>query len=258
MMTNEAIIAKRLAVLPQQPNQSLIDGIRCLQAIVSHEAPVGVVQLGRELGIETTRVNRFLRTLSHIGLLQRNAQRKYHGGPALSVLATQTLHAIGFGRRAIPPLERLRKKTRKIVAMGVLWELSVSYLYHAFPGNRLEMAIGSYEIWPATQSGIGMVLLSQLPDREIRARFSKGTKKYAGGVRGLLKEMARIRSQGYACVSTWEANRTLALPLASNPYTAIGISGTISPREIPFLLAELRKCIAEVDAGKKGTSREAS
>ena len=44
--------SKRVKMLPAQPNQSLIDGLECLQALSSTDRPVGSRELARMLGLE--------------------------------------------------------------------------------------------------------------------------------------------------------------------------------------------------------------
>ena len=71
--------------LPAQPNQSLIHGLECFQAVVAAGRPVGNRELARLLGADPTRVNRVLKTLAHLQLLERTPQRKYRPGPAVHV-----------------------------------------------------------------------------------------------------------------------------------------------------------------------------
>src|SRR5262245_29763060 len=96
-------------MLPAQPNQSLIDGLACLQALASSSEAVGNRELARALGLEPTRVNRLLKTLAHLGLAEQDAQRRYRPGPAIHVLAAQSLFGSKLIRRAIGPLEELHR-----------------------------------------------------------------------------------------------------------------------------------------------------
>jgi len=91
-------------MLPAQPNQSLIDGLACLQQLASEREPVGGRELARDLGLEPTRVHRLLRTLAHLGLAQQDAQRRYRPGPGIHVLAAQAMFGSGLLRRALPVL----------------------------------------------------------------------------------------------------------------------------------------------------------
>jgi len=153
------------AKLNAQPNQSLIDGIATLQALATSPEPVGCRELARRLDADPTKINRLLKTLAYLGIARQTANRKYTAGPGMHVLAAQSLFASGLIRRALPVLEGLRRFGHT-VALGVLWGDSVSYLFHAPPGIEASRGLGRIGLLPATTSGIGIVLLSELDDDE--------------------------------------------------------------------------------------------
>ena len=190
--------AKIAPVLPAQPNQSLIDGLACLQALAGAAQPIGSRQMARELGMEPTRVNRLLKTLAHLGIAQQTTDRQYVPGPAMHVLAAQAIFASGLLRRAMEPFESLRR-FKLSVALGVLWRDQVSYLYHASPGMTDAQAVGRVGLFPDTRSGIGMVLLSQLPAADVRALYrDREIPNYPHGVTSLLTALADVRRAGVA------------------------------------------------------------
>ena len=103
-----------------------------------------------------------------MGLACRGPSRRYLPGPGIHVLAIQSMIGSGLLKRALPVLEELRKY-KLTIALGVLWRDSVSYLYH----NDLSRfnaydAIGRLAVHPAGASSIGIALLSELEDSEIR------------------------------------------------------------------------------------------
>lgn len=219
--------------LPAQPNQSLIDGLAVLQAVVGRATPIGSRELARELEIEPTRINRLLKTLAHLGLTEQDEERKYRPGPGIHVLAAQSLFGSGLIRRAIPHLEALHRHGL-VVAMGVLWREQVSYLYHAQPGMNAGEALGRAGLFPATRSGIGVALLARSADLR---RFS----------RELQGELKLVREQGYAYVRTGdrtaperEAVYSLGVALPGPSATAIALSGHIASKQIESLVASLR------------------
>ncbi|MEX0776466.1 MAG: helix-turn-helix domain-containing protein [Phycisphaeraceae bacterium] len=214
-------------MLPAQPNQSLIDGLTVLQAVVSRTGEVGTRELARELEIEPTRINRLLKTLAHLGLAEQTAGRKYRPGPAIHVLAAQSLFGSGLLRRAIPHLEALHTHGL-VVALGVLWRDQVCYLYHAAPGMSAGEALGRVGLFPATRSGIGMALLAQGADLR---RFG----------RELQTQLRRVREQGYALVVRHDKprGRSLGVALPGDVSAAIALSGPIIDRRVPELAAAL-------------------
>lgn len=213
-----------------QLNQSLIDGIITLQALTLSTEPVGCRALARRLGMEPTRVNRLLQTLTHMGIARQTNKRKYTSGPGMHALSAQSLFASNLVRNAMEPLESLRKYGH-IIALGVLWYDNVTYLYHALPGMPSSQALGRIGLYPASGGGVGMALLSTLPDERIREIYSgKEIPRHPDGIESLLEEIRVVRRQGYAYIETDpEHNRTIAIPIGNPAHSAIGLSGWIPP-----------------------------
>ena len=231
-----------------QPNQSLIDGIRTLQALAVSPEPVGCRALARQLGLDTTKVNRLLRTLAYLGIARQTANRKYTAGPGMHVLAAQSLFASGLVRRSLPALERLRRFGHT-VAMGVLWNDSVSYLYHAPPGIDSAQAVARIGVLPASASGIGLALLARLPD-DVLARIygDREIPGYPEGLSALLQRLEEVRRNGYVRfrVSSNEDRHTIAIAVGDPVYAGIGISGWLPEAATPDLVSALREAAGEL------------
>lgn len=238
-------------MLPKQPNKSLIDGIACLQAVASRSQYVGVSELSAVLGLEQTKVHRLLRTLAHLGFTQQDSSRKYGPGPAIYALAAQTLYASHFIRDALGPLEELRAKQPHIVAMGVVWNRRVNYLYHAKRGMPLEQAIGTFGTWPSCDSGIGLAVMAGFEDEEIQRLYEdRGLEDYKGGMKGLLKRLKAVQKAGHAVVETHSEahNTTIGLRLNSNPMVGVGVSGQIKESQQQAILGMLKDTVEAIDA----------
>ena len=238
-------------MLPKQPNKSLIDGIACLQAVASRSEFVGVSELSKVLDLEQTKVHRLLRTLAHLGFTQQDSSRKYGPGPAIYALAAQTLYASHFIRDALGPLEELRAKQPHIVAMGVVWNRRVNYLYHAKRGTPLEQAIGTFGTWPAADSGIGLAVMASFDDEEIlRLYEGRELEFYKTGVKGLLKRLKEVRKTAHATVDTHgeEQHTTIGLPLLSNPMVGVAVTGKIKADQKDKILGMLRETVGAIDA----------
>ncbi len=237
-------------MLPAQPNQSLIDGLACFQALASAGRPVGSREMARQLRLEPTRVNRLLKTLSALGIAQQDETKQYVPGPAMHVLAAQAMFGSGLMRRAMGGLESLRKH-KLSVAMGVLWRNHVSYLYHGGPSTRPGDALGRTGLFPATRSGIGMVLLSRLPAAEIRALYAKqDIPNFPGGINTLMQALANIRSEQIALIQPYEDQPTRTLAIAiDNESAAIALSGVWDDKRTPGLSDALRAATHQITQG---------
>ncbi|WP_298196407.1 helix-turn-helix domain-containing protein [Novosphingobium sp.] len=237
-----------------QPNQSLIDGITVLQALAISTDPIGCRELARRVGLETTRVNRLLKTLSYLGIARQTPDRKYRAGAGMTVLAAQSLFASGLLRRALPALEGLRHFGHT-VAMGVRWRDNVSYLFHAPPSMAASDALGRIGLYPATRGAIGMVLLAAADNDEVADIYGSGDIPGFASLDALLAELEVIRRQGYVrlCVNPERDQHSVAITVGETAYAAIGFSGWIPESALPAMIEELRR--AEHEIRKAGAER---
>ena len=245
-------------MIPAQPNQSLIDGLACLQALTSSPTAIGTRQLARQLGLEPTRVNRLLKTLAFLGLAEQDEKRAYRPGPGIHVLAAQSLVGSPLMRHAIEPLEALHRHGH-IVALGVLWQAQTCYLYHYNPLDRDRGSLGHERLYPAVSSGIGMVLLAGKTDDELRSLFAQDGSDSHGadpttdvvpqleGHNGLIARLDRIRRDRFALVSIPGGPlRTLAVPVDETSRAAIGFSGNFDDGRIDELVTALRDAANQI------------
>ncbi|AIR85111.1 MULTISPECIES: global regulatory protein [Erwiniaceae] len=159
--------------MSSQPNQSLIDGIRCLQYLVSSDKAVGCRELARQMDMNSTRVNRLLMTMASIGLTIQDEHRRYLPGPGIHALAAQAIRGSSLFAQALPQLEAHAPRDI-VVALGVLWEDQVIYIWHSEPGERTSasQALAGFRMLPAWQSVIGVSLLATESDEQLRPRFT--------------------------------------------------------------------------------------
>jgi Transcriptional regulator len=234
--------------LNAQPNKSLIDGIATLQALATSPDPVGCRELARRLNIDSVKVNRLLKTLAYLGIARQTADRKYTAGPGMHVLAAQSLFASGLIRKALPVLENLRRFGHT-VALGVLWQDNVSYLFHAPPGLEASRGLGRIGLLPATTSSIGIVLLSEYEDADVRELY-KGREipTFPEGIAQLLDKLAEARSLGYARLNTTDDrdHHTVAVSTGDPAHAGVAMSGWIPEAAIAPLVDALRTAATEI------------
>lgn len=229
-----------------QFNQGLVDGITTLQALATSDHPVGSRELARRLEMDTSKVNRLLRTLTYLGITRQTADRKYTAGPGMHVLAAQSLFASGLIKHALKPLESLTHYGL-IVAMGVLWRDSVSFLYHALPGMPSHEALGRIGLYPATESGLGVALLANLSDDQIRDIYTThDIPHFPEGIESLLDTVQNTRNLGYARFETKVKTHqhTIAVTVGDPVVCAIGVSGWI-PESVTGEIVEELKAVSE-------------
>jgi DNA-binding IclR family transcriptional regulator len=234
--------------LNAQPNKSLIDGITTLQALATSPYPVGCRELARRLNIDPVKVNRLLKTLAYLGIAHQNADRKYTAGPGMHVLAAQSLFASGLIRNALPVLERLRRFGHT-VALGVLWQHNVSYLFHAPPGIEASRGLGRIGLLPASTSGIGVVLLSEYEDADVRDLYKdREIPMFPEGIEQLLAKLAEVRKLGYARVhvSDDRDHHVVAVSTGDPAHAGVALSGWIPEAATAPLVDALRAAAIEI------------
>lgn len=187
--------------MPAQPNQSLIHGLTVLEALAAAGRPVGTVELAKDLGLETTRVNRLLGTLADLGIAERVAGRKYRAGGGLHVLAALALAGSPLLRASLGEIRDLADLGLS-VALGVRWRDQVCYLWHGKPGKAIEDGIAGHRLFPVAESSLGVVLSTWATDADLRAR-------------------------GWAHLRADSASASLAVPIGDPPYAALGVAGPV-------------------------------
>lgn len=226
--------------MSSQPNQSLIDGIRCLQYLVTSGRAIGCRELARLMGINATRVNRLLMTMAAIGLTQQDEQRRYLPGPGIHALAAQAIRGSTLFSQALPLLERHAPKDI-VVALGVLWEDQVIYIYHSEPGSQVSQALAGFHTLPAWQSVIGMALLASETDEALQARFSPEH------WREMAPKLAQQRESGHVVWRHEDGELSMAQPLGAHN-AAIAFAGMwdADKQQVAPRLAQLNQLTAQL------------
>jgi DNA-binding IclR family transcriptional regulator len=234
-------------VLPSQPILGLIDGMEVLQFLASVGQPISGLEISKELNIEKTKVNRILKTLAYIGFTSPASNRKYTLGPAIHVLSAQLLHGSGLIKNALKYLVELTE-LNVVVAMGVLWRDKVTYIYHWQPGFLPTEGLGRMDLFPATQSSIGLALLAEKSDEEI-GRIIKldGTIPGQSSKEEFFSSIDFVRTEGYA-KALYENHQSIGIRLGSPGYAAIALAHIENKRPMPEYLKILQEKAALIEA----------
>jgi len=215
---------------PAQPNQSLIDGMRCLMALASLEEPVSGRELARRLGFESTRTHRLLKTLGGLGLARQDGKQRYAVGPGIHALSALSLRASGLSRIALPALLTL-SDTGHRMALGTLWQGQVAYLFH---GLGEIGGIGHPDLRDARKSSIGLVLTARRPEGEWV------------GWEGQVDALREARAKAYAYRVFTGRPREASVAVALDDGNAIALAGAIRRRDLPPLLKRLRAVALDI------------
>ncbi len=240
-----------------QKNKSIEDVLTVLLEIAGSTSPWGSRELARCLHMDPTRTNRFLRTLSEAGFLVQNDQRKYQSGPGMEVLAAQAIHGSKFLRCAFPVIEALGIRDH-IVALGILHLDKVCYLYHAGSGMTFAQGVGRSHVLPAETSSIGLVMLAEKSDEEVRDIYRF---RQVGGhfkcIDKLLTKLEEVRKTGYCKVNSLSESQYLSMAATVGQPTigALAFSG-IMEKDAERVAAMLLGKAAEISDILKNTILE--
>ena len=231
-------------MLPSQPNRSIIDGLACLQVIVTSAQPIGTKQIAESLNFDVTRVNRLLKTFAHLGMIQQVEGRKYTSGPGVHLLAAQALQGSGLLPSLTPLLKPLRQFDMSI-SVGTRWNHQICYLLHSSPEKEFIEGLGAARVMPAFGSVIGIALIAELNDPELKNFLSQESFDNSGTKAEVFKEaLKETKKNGYALLereSPGDSAVSIALPWEKS--VAIALSGKIASDQLRHRGQELKEIV---------------
>lgn len=173
-----------------------------LNALRRHADPITLAQLERQLPQSKSLIFRVLRELEARDFVVRDQTGRFRLGIEAFEVATAYLSQWGLADVVRLTLEQLADATGNTVNLGVLRGSQVLYLMK-FQGASAYVTVSRVGgRVPANCVAIGKALLAQLPDNEVRRRFSdplpRMTDQSVRTVDGLLAELRDVHRQGYA------------------------------------------------------------
>ena len=193
---------------PKYPVQTVIKAIEIINFLAeeSGNRGVGISEFSRELDMGKSTVHRLLDTLQYYGYVEKNEETNcYRLGWKLYRVGKMVPVQNQIFNLDQQYLVELNKKTRETVNLGVLKRnesVIISKIDGYNDGLRVVVAPAEREAVHAT--ALGKRLISEMDDKQIRAltaengKLQKFTENTITTVDGLLREVAKVREQGYA------------------------------------------------------------
>lgn len=180
---------------------------------------MGVTELGKMLGVQKSTVHSLLQTLLLRGFVRQTDSGRYTLGFGLIPLGEAAAERLDIRDVARPAMVELANETQKVALLAVLSGTELIIVDKAEP-ERPFLIIPKFDFSLTLHStAVGKVLLASAPkeiintfvDREIE-RFTPYT---LTGKEALLKELAKVREQGFAvgCNETIEGVTCIAVPI---------------------------------------------
>ena len=185
--------------------------------VLKERGELGIAEISAALGLDRSTVHRLLATLRHLGYVNQNADTlKYSNSLRFFDIGNSAQRSFGLGAVARPFMRTLAQETGEGVNLAVLQSYCMVYLekIESVATVSVNVPLGAYI--PAYCTGLGKMLLSGLPDEEIRAVFSDSDEQAVRGrtrdhlnlrrytarticsVDALCAELAKIRERGYS------------------------------------------------------------
>jgi IclR family acetate operon transcriptional repressor len=204
-------------------------------ALLEHMAAAGgsvaLSELAARTGLPLPTIHRLVRTLVASGYVRQLPSRRYALGPRLIGLGDAASRMLGEWAR--PQLTRLVDQAGETANLAMLDGDEVVYVAQVPSRHSMRMFTEVGRRVPVHCTGVGKVLLAQLPPVEARALLARTgmpaqTPHTITDPDRLARELERIRHQGYAVDDAEQelGVRCVAVAVPGGPgSTAISISG---------------------------------
>jgi IclR family transcriptional regulator, pca regulon regulatory protein len=200
--------------------QALAKGLAVLQAFTEAAHPLTLSEIAKELGVNNTTATRLCYTLSELGLLQRDTQRRYHLTPKVLGLGYSYVVGLEWPVVANFYLESLFKEIQETVNLSLLEGREIIYLLRIRKRKYLPFDIRIGTKLPVHCTAMGKVLMALGRPEKMKPilktlTFQPLTTHTITNLKDFLKELDQVRLKGFA-VNDEElsiGNRAVAAPI---------------------------------------------
>ncbi len=188
---------------PNKPStrSGLNSGLDVLDCVVAHERPLSLTEIAASLGKAKSSVNELLSTLQRRGLLRRLADQRYVIGLRAWEIGCRA-GPVEFGRLAQPHMARLAGEIMEGVALAMFESDHTVCIQLVESPNTVRVHSSIGDRTPAHCASSGLAMLATMSDEAVTqllpAKLDRITSHTLATRAELLRELARIRSRGYA------------------------------------------------------------
>lgn len=181
--------------------QSVDRAITVLE-LLAHQGVLGVTELAHELAVHKSTASRLVAALEHRGLVEQVEDRgKYRLGPGIVRLASASSAKLDLVKEARPVCRRLAASTGETINLAVLTSNSALYIDQTVSASTLPSYNWVGQHIPLHATSNGKVLLSEVPDREVRQLLGDllaYTPQTITTRSVLTAQLREVRERGYA------------------------------------------------------------
>lgn len=256
------------------PSVAVERALAMLEAVAHESDGLSNADISRKLNIPKSSASYILRTLETQGYLTRNAESgKYRVGLKVLSLGRGALTGIDVREVALPIMRHLMKQTSLTCHLAILDGPVAVYIEKVEPEGFIRMDTWVGRRMPVHATSVGKSLVAYIPREKVEEivgerGMEKRTPKTITSLPRLLKELEKVREQGYA-VDDEENNmgaRCVGAPVFNQSgavEAALGLSGTIhqvNSHTMPRIVEHLKDAARHVSMqlGYRAPHRRAS
>ncbi len=183
--------------------KSVQKSLQMLKYIINSPEEVGITELEREFGYNSSTIHHLVKTMMVEGFLSQNSRTKrYHVGPELLNTWLQYNHLEKYFQRAMPILEEVVAATEETTSLFIRRDReAVCVLGKESPRTLRAFLVEGRRI-PLHCTATGKAFLAYLPEEKVRQLAVHGLERYMDNtiteVEALLSDLAMVRERGYA------------------------------------------------------------
>jgi len=226
------------------------------------QAPEGLTnaEISRQLAIPKSSASYILRTLEKQGYLNRDTSGgRYRVGLKVLSLSRGALSGIDVRNVALPVMRRLMERTHLTCHLAILDGPDAVYVEKVEPEGFIKMDTWVGRRMRVHATSVGKSLVAYIPQQSLEKiiqerGMEKRTPKTITALPRLLKDLEKVRAQGYA-IDDEENNpgaRCLGAPIFNQNgaiEAAIGLSGTVhqvSPQTMPRIVESIKDAARQI------------
>jgi DNA-binding IclR family transcriptional regulator len=217
--------------------ETLAKSIRVINFVAEQEAPVGVREIAKAVGINSSTTSRILKTFKKAGFVDQDPiNSKYKLGMRVFELGIKWQKSYELRDLMRPTLESMVRITKETAALSILdnGERVCIERVETPHSIRTSLYIGKRE--PIHISASGKAMMAYIPEDELEWIIAeKGLPRFTAKTitdpKVLKKELHKIRNRGYA-IDSGESEidvRCVAAALIRKPDTVVGSISICTP-----------------------------
>lgn len=237
-------------------NNTLLKGLAVLELLSRSDRPLGLTQIGRELGMVKSNVHRLMQALVDTRFVLKDDETgTYAASIKLWELGSAVLAKLDLRRHAQQQMEALMARTGESVHLSVLDGIEVVYVHKVDSANpvRAYTQIGGRAPAYCVATGKALIAFGGAGVQEEAGRqLTAHTERTITDVEQFRREMKKVREQGFALNrAEWRDNVWgIAAPVMDargSVIAAVGISGP-GERFRRKLMAEWTQAVVDTAA----------